>query len=171
MRVLRTKRGMTLVELVASTAIITIISVSLFAVVVHGLRGYSAGTSQQEALNSAGVALQKLSAEIRDGRSAVVQGSTLTVTFPALLSDPDTGERVYDINTNDPVTRSYYVHNGDLVRRVSGAVSVVARGVSSVEFIASLGTVRATLVGHSQTGSVGSTQSVSGMIALRNHRS
>lgn len=162
---------MTLVELMVSMSIISMAGVALVALLSHSLSAWSAGSSNEAATSSATIALQKLSNEIRDGKAAVGSSGTLTVTFPRLITDPLTNESVYDSSASDPVTRSYYISNGNLVRKMGTNVVILARGISSATFGADGGIVSVTLIGDQHIGSSASTYQVTGRISLRNYRS
>lgn len=164
------RRGMTLVEVVVASSVLTMITISLVAMLVHSLTGWSSGTSKDTAVTKVTVALQRLATDIRDGRSAQVVSGRLVVTFPALMTDGSTGEQVYDLSTNDPVTRSYYVLNGNLVRNRAGTIAIIERGISAATFGASGGTVTVTLTGADQEGTYSATRQITGRITLRNFR-
>ncbi|MHB9035191.1 MAG: prepilin-type N-terminal cleavage/methylation domain-containing protein [Armatimonadota bacterium] len=167
---LRNRRGMTLLEIVMSTALLSIVGMAITATLVGSIRGWSSGTSKEFTTSSATVAMQKLSMDIRDGRSATVSNGTLTVTFPRVLTDGVTGEDVYDLSTSSAITRSYYISGGNLVRNIGGVVNVLGRGVTSATFGSTGGTVSVTLVSEEQVGTSTATQQVVGRIGLRNFR-
>jgi len=95
MRIGHRTRGMTLLETMLSTALLSLVGLGLSAMLMGSVKGWSTGTSKDQTTSAATLALQKLSTEIRDGRSSVISsdGSTLTVTFPRLITDANTGEK------------------------------------------------------------------------------
>jgi type II secretory pathway pseudopilin PulG len=177
MRLRSNKLGMTAIELVLSISILSLLGVGLLTMLRQGMDGWASGTGKEAANSAATVALQRLTYEIRDGRTATVSGATtaqhLTVVFPLVLTDPVSHETVYDALANDPTSRSYYVSNGNLVKNVGGAVSVLARRVTSVAFVASANTVDITVQSTQQPGRRDSaytyTQSATGRLTLRNY--
>jgi hypothetical protein len=161
---------MTLLEIMVTTALLSMVGIALTTTLLGSIRGWSSGTNKEYTTNSVTLAMQKLSADIRDGRSASVSGGTLTVTFPRTLTDGTTGEDVYDLSTASSVTRSYYIYNGNLVRNVGGIVSIFGRGVTSATFGSTGGMVSVTLTSTEQVGTCTSTREITGRIGLRNHR-
>ena len=163
---------MTMVEIMVVTGLLTMVTVSFVAMLIHSLRGWSSGTSSETSTSKATIAIQRLANDIRDARSAVVSSGVLTVTFPNSVVDPGTGERIYDLSSDDPVTRSYYVSGGNLVRTVGGVTTILCRGVTTTTFHAWGGTVTiTTLTSTDQEGTYTSTQQITGNIALRNFKS
>ncbi len=171
MKLLSKRAGMTLVEVVVASGVLTLITISLVAMLIHSLRGWSSGTSKDTAVTKVTVALQRLATDVRDARSAQVVSGRLVVTFPATVVDGSTGERVYDLSANDPVTSSYYVLNGNLVRNRGGTISIIERGISAASFGASGGTVTITLTGADQEGTYSAARQVVSRVTLRNFRS
>ncbi len=170
MRILRSSQGMTMVELLIASAILSMVGVVLVSMLAQSLTGWSSGTSRDTSVSQATIAIQKLSNDIRDGKSALVSNGALVVVFPVLIQDGTTGERIYDISGDNPTPRRYYVTGGNLVRDVGGAISVIGRGVSAATFAAGGRTVTASLTSSEQVGKSISTQEVTGRIALRNYR-
>lgn len=169
MNLLRNSKGFTAIEIVISTVIISMIAAVLVALINQSITGYCFGTSQETATNAATIGLQKLSSEIRDGKTASVVNGQLVVYFPVLRTDEGTGESIYDVTSIDSTPRIYYTHNGDLVRSVGGTVSTVMRGVGSAEFVVSLNRVDITLDASSQCGTRTSSQEAEGYVTLRNY--
>ncbi|MCL5104042.1 MAG: prepilin-type N-terminal cleavage/methylation domain-containing protein [Armatimonadetes bacterium] len=171
MKIMRRKKGFTIIEMLISSIILALVCVGVGALISHAARGWSSGTSSDYATTSATLALQKLCYEIRDARSATVSSGTLTVTFPNKLVDTGTGEVIYDSSSSSATTRSYYLSNGKLMRQVGGVASVFADCISSVTFGASGGSVNVTLTADEQVGMSTSEKQVTGKISLRNFRS
>ena len=161
---------MTLIEILISSAILAMAGIALAAILVQSLTGWSSVASRDTATSQATIALQKLSNDIRDGKSASVSNDVLTVVFPLALQDPATGEQIYDLSTDDPVPRRYYISQGDLIRSVGSNATVLGRGVGTATFAAGGGTVTVTLASSEQVGKCMSTQEVTGRIALRNYQ-
>ena len=171
MRFLRSSRGMTLLEVAVCVTILVMAGASLLAMVIGSVNGWSSGVSKDTMNSRATIAMQKLSSDIREARTATASEDekTLSVTFPTLLTDPDTQEQSYHPSADDSVTRYYYVSDdGDLVREAGGDITVIGPQVSSADFGALGGTVTATLESSGQIGTAFSKQSVTGRISLRN---
>ncbi len=173
MKITKNRAGFTVLELVVSTAIITMAGAALLGILLGSLNGWSSGTSKESANSHATVALQKLSNDIRGARSAQISadGSRLTVTFPALIEDAGTQQKIYDLSANDPTPRYYYVSNSNLLKSEGGQVVIFGRGISSAQFGAAGGAVTINLQSTEQVGTVTSSQSVTGRVYLRNYRS
>lgn len=169
-RPIHSKSGMTLLEVMITAALLSMVGAALTATLIGSVRGWSSGVGKDYAASNVTIAMQKLSLEIRDGRSATVSSGTLTVTFPRILTDGSTGEKVYDLSTGSTITRSYYISNGNLVRNVGGTVSVLGRGITSATFGTTGGAVSVTLASNEQVGSYTATRSVVGKVSLRNYR-
>lgn len=178
--VLRSRRGMTVVETVIAMTIVSMAGITLLAVLSQTLSGWSTGTSQDAATSAATLAVQKLSRDIRDGRKATESGGVLTVTFPRLLTNPLTNEQSYDLSADDPVTRSYYIDytNGNLMRKLgSASATILCRGITGPTaagnpppFGANGGTVTINLDSTGKIGGAEKTCRVTARVALRNFR-
>lgn len=168
---MRNKRGMTLIEAVVTASILSMVTVTLVALLMQSMRGWTSGTHNDTAASQVTVAMQKLCNDIRDARSASISSGRLVVTFPTTLTDTSTGETVYDLSSNSAVTRSYYISNGNLVRNVGGVVTVLGKGITSASFGASGGTVSVTLAWTARAGSSCATRQLTGRVSLRNFRS
>ena len=162
---------MTLVEALVSVSVLAVISTGLLTMSVQCLRGWGKGAANESANSNVTLAVQRLAFDIREARSATVSSSQLVVVFPKALTDPSSGEKGYDAVLNDPVTRSYYVSGGNLMRNTGGTISTLARGISSSSvFSASGSAVDVTLVSDQQLGTSVSTQRAAAHICLRNYR-
>ena len=173
MRPLGNNRGMTLLEIVVAMGILTLLGVGLLTILMQSLRGWAGGAGNEAANSTATTALNRLTYDIREARSAVVSSGQLIVTFPAVLTDPDTNEQIYDSTLNNPVPRSYYVTGGNLVRNVGGTISILRQGVSSATFVAAANSaansVEITLVSTQQLGASVCTQQATGCVTFRNY--
>lgn len=163
-----------------SIVFIAMLSTALVSLLLHSMEGWASGTGQADVTSSATIALQKLSNDIRDAKSATITttntfNDTLTVTFPGTITDPNTGEHIYDLNSANTTTRTYYIWNGELVRSAGGNITTLARYVPLVRFdrdykMAGL-VIAVTLTGQEKVGTCTSKRQVTGRIALRNYRS
>lgn len=174
---IRNKQGMTLFEVVIAMLIASVISTVLAAVLTQSIKSWSSGASKEAANSSATIALQKLSYDIRNARSATATSSTLTVVFPLLRTDPYTGEQVYDQSADDPAVYTYYVDSSTncLMKSVNGTTTVFARNITSAVFGALGGRVTVTLTSKQQLGYSSTAQQdndcqqITGYISLRNY--
>lgn len=173
MKLRSNKLGMTAVEMVLTMSILSLLSIGLLTMLMQGLRGWGKGAGNEVANSAATVGLQRLSYEIRDGRTAManVYGTRLTVVFPLALTDSLSHETIFDAYANDPTPRTYYVDtSGNLVRNVGGVVTVMARKVTRVAFFVSANAVDITVESIQQLGSEPCTQQARGRLTLRNYR-
>ena len=170
MRPLGSNRGMTLIEVIVAMGILTLLGVCLLTILMQSLRGWASGAGNEAANSTATTALHRLTYDIREARSAIVSNGQLIVTFPVVLTDPDTNEKIYDSTLDDPVPRSYYVSGGNLVRNVGGTISILRRKVSSATFVAAANSVEITLVSTQQLGTSAVTQQATGCVTFRNYR-
>lgn len=171
MKLPRGRRGMTLIEVLVTGAVLSMVAVTLLSLLIYTLRGWSSGTSKEGATSSATIALQKLCNDVRDGKEASISSGSLVVTFPSKLTDGGTQQTIYDLSGSDPATRTYRIREGNLERVVSGTASVLGKGVSSATFGVSGGTVTITLTSTEQVGSCTNTRELTSRVVLRNYRS
>jgi competence protein ComGC len=169
-KLLKTNRGATLVEVMVVIGIVTLICGVLLMLVNGSLSTWSASASTAYADSSASIAVQKLAHDIRDGASASLDGSALVVVFPATLSDTGgNGETLYSPGASG-VTKRYLLSNGNLIRRVGGTDTILARGMHSVDFSATLGVVTVTIVAREQVGKSTTSKTSTTRVTLRNYR-
>ncbi len=162
-------KGMTAVEMLIAISILSLLAMGVFTMLWQCLTGWGNSAATEVANSNASIALQKLSFEIREARSATLSGGQLVVTFPLVHTDPVTGEKLYDTAANDPVTSTYYVSGGNLVRLRNGNTQIIARGISTEStFTAAAGYVDVVLVSSKQLGRCVKKQQVTGHITLRN---
>ena len=173
MKITKNRAGFTVLELVISTAILSMAGVALLGILTGSVNGWSRGTSKESANSHATIAMQKLSNDIRGARSAHVSedGGTLRVTFPALIEDIGTNQKIYDLSADDPTPRYYYVERNTLFKYVGGQESIFGKGISSAQFGAAGGSVTIDIQSTEQVGTATSSQSVTGRVYLRNFRS
>lgn len=161
---------MTLIEVAMTAGILTLLGAGLLTMLMQSLRGWSSGAGDEAANSAATTALQRLAYDIREGRSATIINSQLIVTFPKTITDPVTGEQAYDPIRNDPVTRSYYVSNGNLVCNTAGSIKILGRGISAgTTFSAASNNVDVTIVSDQRLGAEARTQRATGHITMRNY--
>lgn len=162
-----------MIELLVSVSIISLAGFAFVALLTHSLQAWSTGNSKEEATSAATIALQKLAYDMRDGKASAISSDkrTITVTFPRLLTDPNTEESVYDPSSSDLITRSYYVSDGNLVRIIGSDITILARGIpaSAITFGGLGGIVNVTI--KQPFGSDGKIYEVTSQISLRNYRS
>lgn len=158
-----------MVEIMVVMAIVTLICSGLLMLVNGTLGTWSSSASTAYADTSVSVAIQKLANDIRDGSTASLSGSDLLVNFPAKISDTGNSETLYSPGAIGE-TRTYLLLNGNLVKRVGGVDTILARGVHSVGFSATLGVVGVTLVVREQVGKSTVLRTGNARITLRNYR-
>lgn len=166
---IRGNSGTTLLEMLVTLGILTLVCSILLALVNGSLTSYSSGASTAFANSSASIAIQKLENDIRDGATASVSGSTLTINFPATEEDGTTHEVLYSPG-GTTTSRQYLMSSGNLVRRISGNDTILARSVTAVTFTATLGVVTATITTEEQVGAKTTQRTSAASIALRNYR-
>lgn len=172
----KSKRGFSAIELIISLAVLSLATTAIASMLVYAMRGFSTGVASDSVTDSTTIALQKLGTDIRDGCSATDSGgsdttsNTLTVTFPALLTDSTTGEKYYDASSSNKTTRSYYVSNGNLVRQSGNSITILGAGVDWAHFHAVNGLVSADLRNTETIVSKDESMQVNGRISLRNYQ-
>jgi len=126
-----------------AVTLLAMLTAAMTAVLRQTLSTWSESTSHETAASGVTIAMQKLCNDIRDGRIATPSsdGRSLTITYPMTIQDSANGEVVYDLSANDPVTRTYTVSNGNLIRRIGTATTILGRGVTNATFAASGGSV------------------------------
>lgn len=168
-------RGFTLIEMSITTMILCVATLALAGLLIAGVRCWRSGFIQDSVNSDMTIAMQKISADMRDGVTATVGTlngvPALTVTFPATMTDQTTGETIYDLSGAGTTTRSYYIRNGDLVRSVDGVVSVIGKGVTYASFGASGGSVTVTLGTSRQAGASSRSLQITSQVRLRNFHS
>ena len=94
---INTQKGMTLIELMVTTVILSIIILALVVFFSGGVRSWIAGQYQLEAQRNARQAMESMVREIRHGKNigAGSEEDTIIVSIPALGS-----ESAYDVTFN-----------------------------------------------------------------------
>ena len=172
MKLAPNNKGMTLIEVLISVSVLAIVGTGLLTMSVHCLRGWGRGTGNEAANSNVTLAVQKLAIDIREARSATSNSAQtqIVAVFPKMLTDPDTGEQVYDAVLNDPETRTYYVSAGNLICRKGDVITTVARGISANSVLTASGAaVDVTLKSIPPAGTSAVTQQATAHISLRNH--
>lgn len=164
------KKGYTLIEVIIATGLSTMILAVMVSILIYSMWGWSRGVSQNTATDVVNMAMQKLANDARDGRDASVSSNILTITFPNKVTDSVTQETIYDLSTTSSVTRQYLVSNSNLIRRVNGTDTVIARGITNATFQVHYGSVNVALTGYDRSGKYSATEQANGRIFLRNYR-
>jgi len=163
-------KGFTLVETVTATGLSTMILICLMTLLISSIYGWSKGVSRNTAMETATMASQRLSNDMRDGMSASVYSGVLTVLFPGTVTDSSNGETVYDLASSATTSRSYLVTNKVLVRRENGSDTVIARNITSASFSIQGQSVVTSIQSLDNSGSYSSSALVNGKVLLRNYR-
>lgn len=162
-------KGFTLLEVMVAVLLMSMIGTVILALATHTLSGWSSGTSKVTADNTACVAIQKISQDIRLGSQATTTGTELTVTVPPLVTDAN-GEKYYDPSQTGTTYR-YYVSNNSLYRKIgTAAATLFVRDVSSTRYSVSTNIVTMTITSQCQTGSGKIQRQNSDSIVLRNYK-
>jgi hypothetical protein len=158
-------RGVTLVEAVTAAGLLSLITLAVVALNSNCAGTWARGTSRLMSEDSASLGLQKLSADVRAGSTATTSaGGTILYVVPASSN----GEGDYD-RTGTAETIRYYLTNGILYRQVgSAAASPLASKVTSVNFTASNGVVRASIGSTQQSGTIKTPITFNTEVSLRN---
>ncbi|MGE5560703.1 MAG: type II secretion system protein J [Chloroflexota bacterium] len=119
---MRDERGMTLVEVLVSGALLAIVAILAWQLMNFGLRASTRDQGDLLGLAAQRSAIDRICADARSASSVTAQdgGASLRIT----LSD---GSVTYSTNAA-----------GDLVRSQAGAEATVVRGVGSVAFVVEL---------------------------------
>jgi prepilin-type N-terminal cleavage/methylation domain-containing protein len=162
------RRGFTAIELIVSIGILSVVGVALVSILVQAMQCWSAGTGSDFAISQSTLALQKLTTDIRDARMAATEDSNqrLVVTFPAKLHD--SSNDIYDASATDPVHNYYYISEGNLVRRIGTATSVIGTGITEAQFDVQGESVIVRLKGYERVGKVEKEHWAEGRVAMRN---
>lgn len=169
---IKSSGGFTLLEAVVSLALLTMLGMTLGAIIIHSLTGWSSGSSKANAASSASTAIYKLQQDVRIGCSASTPSSTsLNVVVPALITD-DNGETYYDPHAST-TTYYYYLGGTTLYRKIgaAGAEAVFARNIQSASFSVNGDEVWISVTGVYQSGKSQSQESQSTRVVMRNYQS
>lgn len=163
-------KGYTLIETVTATGLVTMITLCLLSILIYSMNGWSHGVTTNTSSETVSMAMQRLSNEVRDGKSASVSGSILTVTYPAKVTDQTTGDTIYDLSSTANTTKSFLLSSSKLIERVGTTDRVIARNIDQASFSVAGGSVAATLRGFDTAGRKTATQQINTRITLRNYR-
>jgi len=164
-RLHRTRRGISIPEVVIATFCLVLMLTGLVGMTVNGLKQWSFGSSKLMADNDAVLAIQALSNEIRSGIRAYTDtaGTTLTVVLPSVNAQGD-----YD-RFSEGSSVSYYVSSGKLWRKVGTAsATVLSRKINTVKFVVDGALVKVTTNSRQQYGTKVGDTTMSTQITLRN---
>jgi type II secretory pathway pseudopilin PulG len=166
---LRRRNGFTIIEAVVTMSILAAVGVTVMALIVSSIKGWSSGTSGVNADSALDQALHKFYQDIRVGCSAYVSNGELYVTVPARVTDAY-GESYYDRSVGTTVYK-YYVQDKILYRKIGdNAAKVFARDITEdIQFEVVGDTVAITSVtGNSQVGMSTSEEVGCAKIVMRN---
>jgi hypothetical protein len=160
-----------MVELMLTVSITSMVTMGLLGMLIHSMGTVTRQTGNDESVTEATFAVQKVMADIRDGRSASVSSGRLTVVYPALITDAATGEKIYSLSAAGTTSKTYYLDSGShkLKRIASGVTTTLARDITAATFAASGTTVSISLTGN-DNGRFTKPSVVTSRVALRNDR-
>lgn len=127
----RNTRGATLIEILIVSALLLVVLGGILSMGLTAATSYSLNGSKMMADDSASLALQRMSQEVRTGLRVTVDADAqgLTVVMPAVNGQGD-----YDRYYDGALVR-YYLHAGRLYRKEGTAeATVVGRHVSAGRF-------------------------------------
>jgi len=162
---LRTRRGISIPEVVVATFCLVLMLTGLVGMTVSGLKQWSFGSSKLMADNDAVLAVQLLSNEIRNGIRAYTDapGTTLTVVLPLVNAQGD-----YDRFT-EGASVTYYVSGGKLWRKAGAAnATVLSRKINSVTFAVDGAQVQVSTNSRQQYGTKVGDTTMKTQITMRN---
>lgn len=161
-------KGMTVLEMTVSLAILAMIGVALSSLIVYSIRAWASGSSTTGASTASDVAIQKLIQDIREASSATVSSGQLVLTMPTLTTDVH-GETYYD-REGSTVTQRYYLSNEIIYRQIGdGTATVFARGISAIGFSVSGDVITISVTSSDQVGISKSSEVKTAHVVMRNH--
>ncbi len=161
----RTARGATLIEVLIVASLFLVVLGGLLSMGLTATTSYSLNGSKMMADDSASMALQRLSQEVRTGLRVTVDADAqgLTVVMPAVNSQGD-----YD-RYNDGAQIRYYLNAGRLYRKVGTAnATVVGKNITVGRFTLDGSQLGIHLTCAQQIGNRQGTTSLATEITLRN---
>jgi len=171
-RSLNNRAGMTLLEVMISTGLLTIVLVGTLTLLTTMMQLWAKGVSGTSANSISSLAARKLVLEIEEGNSASIDNGRLTVVFPYL--NPSTGD--YD-RAQAGITATYYLSGetgnestgANLWKSVGVSKTRLAKSIESLSFTIQNGKlVRFTLTGVDQEGAAISPKTEQVSVKLRN---
>ncbi|MCC7435350.1 MAG: hypothetical protein IT363_11755 [Methanoregulaceae archaeon] len=130
------RRGVTLIELMATLIAVVMAVAGAFAVMLGGLKSFQRTQAEVAVAQPNSQAIRRVVDTLRGAMSVTISnsGRTISYTLPARSAtvDPVTGEQelVFPL-TSDGVTRSFTVTNGQLVSQPGNRV--LLRDVSAID--------------------------------------
>ena len=169
---LSNNKGFSLIEIMIVVTIVSMVTISLIALLSQSVSGWGSGTSTNNVNNTVSIAMQKMCNDIRDGRSATASSGVLTITYPLLVVDGTTQEKVYSSSSNSAYTVSYYrTSNNYLIRSSGGSSKTIATNIKEAVFGANGGSISIKLTAQNKMDKSITTQTLNGRVCLRNYKS
>jgi hypothetical protein len=165
MKRIRGRRGATMVEVVIGSGLLALLLTAIVSLSVSSSSTWARGTARLMSEDSASLALQELTADVRSGSTATVSydGSALTVQTAASNSEGD-----YERTASGSSIR-YYVTGGVLYRQVgTGTPGALARGISSLKFGVDGDRISAWVTSTQRAGTISTPITFSTVVSMRN---
>lgn len=116
MKIPENKQGLTLIEVLAVTVIISIIAILIFSIIQSSLDQRVKQTKETKDLFDITYALKVVTKDIRRAVTASANGTTLFLKFP------------------DDEAATYLLENNELKREANGETEVITNGIGCAEF-------------------------------------
>lgn len=116
MKLLKNKKGLTLIEVLAATAIISFIAILIFSIIQSSIDQRIKQTKEKQDLFDITYALKVVTKDIRRAVNASATGTTLLLEFP---------------NGNEA---TYLLEDSQLIRKINGGTEVITSGIGCAEF-------------------------------------
>jgi hypothetical protein len=121
------KRGTTLVETLAASAITVMTLVGGVACYLSGMMSWAQGTGAMDSMNSSQQGVKFVCNKLRESTSISINTNGTKVTYTLPMKD---GDNNYTIPMqSDPTVRFFEVSNGTLIHSVGGQVTTITRGI------------------------------------------
>lgn len=162
----KSRRGVTIFEVAMAGGLMTLVLTAVIGLSIVSGRTWSHGSSRILTEDSASLALQLISQDIRAGSAAVVDntGKVLTITSADVNAAGD-----YDRTFLSATKTKYYVSSGSLFRQYGGATAVpLATKVTGIVFAVNGDRVAITLTSTQKAGTVERTATYTSQVTLRN---
>ncbi len=104
MNLLRSNRGLTIIELLLTLSMISFIIIAIYSFYITGLRGWQRGTDHMEAQQSARIAMDKIISELRFAHQVSLHDQNREVRFQV---SGDSRTRRFRLVNNELVFDSY----------------------------------------------------------------
>jgi Tfp pilus assembly protein PilW len=163
---MRRRRGVTILEAAMAGSLMTIVMVGVVGLSITSGRTWSRGSARIVSEDSASIALQVISQDIRGGSSASVDstGKILTITSASTNAAGD-----YDRTSLAGTTTRYYVSSEALFRQFGSATPRrLATKVTGVSFAVNGQRVAITLASKQKVGTKETTSLFQSEVTLRN---